>query len=310
MKRILALTLSAALLLALLGGCSDPGAQGSADPSNNPTQTVEPTPEPVPADLTAFFGALYEAYHFPGMDQISGNPDMQEYLDNWYAGISDISTEQLVICTPAMSAVATEIALVQVTNASDVNAVKDILQARIDYQVGDPNDETKPGGAYYPAVIEGWKNNSRIVSNGSYVMMIVHEHCDDIVADFNAIIADPTYVPTPNSDTDPEGGDSEGGDSEGGDSQPGGGLPGGLPGGGIGGGSLVIPVPTPNGDTDPEGDNSESDGGSEGGGVTPGFGNVVVNPGVGGDTDPEGGDSEGGESDGGGTPGLGGPIVF
>ena len=32
-----------------------------------------------------------------------------------------------------------------------------------------------------------WKNNSRIVSSGNYVMMVVHENCDDIVNLFNAL---------------------------------------------------------------------------------------------------------------------------
>ena len=34
---------------------------------------------------------------------------------------------------------------------------------------------------------EQWTNNSRVVSNGNYVMMVVHENCDDIVAAFNAL---------------------------------------------------------------------------------------------------------------------------
>ena len=79
-----------------------------------------------------------------------------------------------------------EIALVEVESADDVQAVKDIFQARIDYQVG---DETNPGGAWYPASIEGWKNNSRIVSNGNYVMLVAADGADDIVSAFNALFA-------------------------------------------------------------------------------------------------------------------------
>ena len=83
-----------------------------------------------------------------------------------------------------ISASGDEIALVEVENSGDVQAVKDIFQARIDYQVGDENN---PGGAWYPDTIEGWKNNSRIVSNGNYVMLVVCEDCDSIVSDFNAL---------------------------------------------------------------------------------------------------------------------------
>lgn len=86
----------------------------------------------------------------------------------------------------AISASVGEIALVEVESADDVQAVKDIFQARIDYQVG---DETNPGGAWYPASIEGWKNNSRIVSNGNYVMLVAADGADDIVSAFNALFA-------------------------------------------------------------------------------------------------------------------------
>lgn len=83
-----------------------------------------------------------------------------------------------------ISAVACEIALVEVQNAADVETVKAIFQARIDYQVG---TDDAPGGAWYPATIEGWRSGSRIVSNGNFVMLIVWNDCDQIVEDFNAL---------------------------------------------------------------------------------------------------------------------------
>ena len=70
-------------------------------------------------------------------------------------------------------------ALVQVSDSKDVDTVKGILQARIDQMVN--------GGAWYPGPTEQWTNNSRVVSNGNYVMMVVHEDCDDIVSAFNAL---------------------------------------------------------------------------------------------------------------------------
>ena len=68
--------------------------------------------------------------------------------------------------------------------SADVDTVKAIFQARIDYMV---RDGEGPGGAWYPGPTEQWTNNSRVVSNGNYVMMVVHENCDDIVAAFNAL---------------------------------------------------------------------------------------------------------------------------
>ena len=112
-------------------------------------------------------------------ENFAANANIVEYgmLDDLYPGMSNISTNQLVIYQPMMGAVVCEIALAEVTNASDVSAVKGIFQARIDAQVN--------GGAWYPESIEGWKNNSRIVTNGNYVMMIAWQYCDDAVSSFN-----------------------------------------------------------------------------------------------------------------------------
>ena len=77
-----------------------------------------------------------------------------------------------------------EFGLVQVKNSEDVAAVKAIFQARIDYMVGDGNG---PGGAWYPGPTMMWDENSRVVSNGNYVMMVIHENCDDIVSQFNEL---------------------------------------------------------------------------------------------------------------------------
>ena len=79
-----------------------------------------------------------------------------------------------------------EIALVEVSNSADVETVKGIFQSRIDYQVGDGES---PGGAWYPEPTEMWKNNSRIVSNGNYVMLVAFEDADAVVTSFNALFA-------------------------------------------------------------------------------------------------------------------------
>ena len=66
-----------------------------------------------------------------------------------------------------------------------VDTVKAIFQARIDRMSGADGDGMP--GAFYPGPTEQWLNNSRVVSNGNYVMMVVHESCDDIVSAFNAL---------------------------------------------------------------------------------------------------------------------------
>lgn len=159
-------------------------------PAPETTPPIMPVPDtpapstPAPAgppaatsvDLAAFYDAILSSYEMAAMDDISGVSDI---LDNFYAGLSGIATKQCLVCVPMMTSVVSEIVLIEVGSASDVDAVKAILQARIDAQAG--------GGAWYPDTVDGWKNNSRIVSNGNYIMMIVHQDCDSIVGDFNAL---------------------------------------------------------------------------------------------------------------------------
>lgn len=165
-------------------------AQKPSKPSaSKPTAPENQKPVQKPAeesskdvDLTAFYESLPGSVeNWPSMMAMS-----QESVDAFYPGLSDISTKQCSVYMAMISANVGEIALVQVENTGDVQKVKDIFQARIDYQVG---DETNPGGAWYPATIEGWKNDSRIVSNGNYVMLIAVEGADSVVDSFNALFA-------------------------------------------------------------------------------------------------------------------------
>ena len=168
-----------------------PAETPAQKPAETPAQKTAETPAGKPAetpaekpaagvDLTAFYESLAAGgVSMPAMMQAEG-----ETLDAFYTGLSAIKTNQCGVYMAMISAAVGEIALVEVENAADVQAVKDIFQARIDYQVG---DDANPGGAWYPASIEGWKNNSRIVSNGNYVMMVALEGADDVVAAFNAL---------------------------------------------------------------------------------------------------------------------------
>ena len=170
LKRKLISLLLALTLLAALASCGNGNSGGSAPAAD--------------VDLKAFYESLLvtdpesEDYFYPD------TPVEGDNLTAYYPGLEDIATKQLLIYQPMMSAVACEIALVEVENADDVQKVKDIFQARIDAQVG---TDDAPGGAWYPETIEGWKNNSRIVSNGNYVMLIVWEKADQFVEQFNAL---------------------------------------------------------------------------------------------------------------------------
>ena len=155
------------------GGSSSSGGSngGSSTPSTPETPSA---PEASQVDLSAFYTTESGKYEF-GMVTLAD----AELAANVYPGLFDIATEQCLPYINMMTMNTSEIVLVEVTNSSDVDKVKEILQSRIDAQV--------EGGAWYPSAIDAWQNNSRIVSNGNYVMMVVHESCDSIVDDFNAL---------------------------------------------------------------------------------------------------------------------------
>lgn len=151
-----------------------------------PETPAEPETPAAPAEVSVDLSAFYETLastteNWPSM---MGASDL-ETLDMLYPGFAAISTKQACVYMPMITSVAAEFMLVEVENEADVQAMVDVCQGRIDYQVG---DGTSPGGAWYPETIENWKTNSRVVSNGRYVMLAVYpENVDGIVAQFNAL---------------------------------------------------------------------------------------------------------------------------
>ena len=152
-------------------------AEEEVKPEEAPVVTPE-APAAGSVDLNAFYLSLVESYgeNFPATMNLC---EAVEMLDGFYPGMSEIDAKQMMIYQPMMGAVVCEIALVEVVNSADIDAVKAMMQARIDTQVD--------GGAWYPESIEGWKNNSRIVVNGNCVMMIAYSDCDAIVDAFNGL---------------------------------------------------------------------------------------------------------------------------
>jgi hypothetical protein len=145
-------------------------------PSVAPEQSA---PAADSVDLNAFYETFALAQgedNWPFMMLAEG-----EMLDGFFPGLTGIATKQCYAYLPAMSAVAAEFVLVEVENASDIEAVKAIMQARIDAQVA--------GGAWYPETIEGWKTNSRIVTNGNHIVMAVFSDVDAFVSEFNGLFA-------------------------------------------------------------------------------------------------------------------------
>ena len=150
------------------GGPAD-GSDSSSGSSSGDTSTPAGN-----VDLSAFASDIMGQYEF-GMLQLL-DADLMEQL---YPGMGAVSAEQKLIYGTLMTMNNGEFGLVQVKDSKDVDTVKSIFQTRIDGMIN--------GGAWDPEPTRIWTENSRVVSNGNYVMMVVHENCDAIVDAFNAL---------------------------------------------------------------------------------------------------------------------------
>lgn len=149
----------------------------AAKPDPKPDPKPDTKPEEKPAskvDLSAFAATTMANHQFGFLELADA-----ELTEGSYPGLSAIPAEQRLVYVCMMTNNPGEFALVQVKDSKDVAAVKSILQARIDYMIN--------GGAHYPATTEMWTQNSTVVSNGNYVMMVVNEDKQAIVDSFNAL---------------------------------------------------------------------------------------------------------------------------
>lgn len=101
-------------------------------------------------------------------------------LDNFYPGLTAVSTKQVVAKMAMITASANEIVLIECENESDVSAVQAILQARKQAQVD--------GGAWYPETIAQW-GEAQICVSGNYLMLVCHANAADIASAFYALFA-------------------------------------------------------------------------------------------------------------------------
>lgn len=170
MKKFLAVTMTCALLLAGLLACS-----GGEAPQKR-------------VDLSAFAKALQEKYEFAAYlgEMNPENEYDQETYDRSFPGLLELDLEQRINLVGMITLNNGEIGLAQAKTAEDAARVKEIFQKRIDYMAGD--GET-PGGAFYPGPTELWRNKSRVVWHGNYVMLICAEECEQIMDEFVALFS-------------------------------------------------------------------------------------------------------------------------
>ena len=159
MKKVLCLVLTLCMVLAL-AACGKKNAEAP--------------------DLVAYY-ANFEASLGEDNTPMVMDANEEGLVDQFYPGLSDYSFKQSVIKLAAMNSVVYEFALLECEKEEDVEAVKGILQTRIDNQVS--------GGAFYPETIEGWKTKSHIVSSGNYVMLAVGDSAAAAVERFEGLFA-------------------------------------------------------------------------------------------------------------------------
>ena len=155
----------------------EPTPEPSVEPSVEPSAEPSPAPseEPSGVDLSAFMSTLTSTYDFASM------MDMDSVaLDNFYPGLTAVSTKQIVAKMAMITASANEIVLIECENESDVSAVQAILQARKQAQVD--------GGAWYPETIAQW-GEAQICVSGNYLMLVCHANAADIASAFYALFA-------------------------------------------------------------------------------------------------------------------------
>lgn len=164
------------------GGLGGPG--GPTGPGDGPSQgedgdVLEPT-DPTASNMVAFLESLKanENYAFPDSLNTVLYTDTINYF---FPGLASIPAVQRVVFTPTIGYTTAEIALIQVTNSSDLTKAKEILENRI--------QRILIQEANYLTVVDLWTDNSRIVTCGDYIMLVVHSECDAIVNEFNAFFS-------------------------------------------------------------------------------------------------------------------------
>lgn len=148
-----------AALLLLASGCG--GQKGDG-------------PETAEVSLESLYAGMAEACGWEEgyMTSIEG-----ELLEEYYPGLSELPTKQLIVQVPAMSSDVNEVALFQGETEEDAEKAAAIFQARIDSQVD--------GGAWYPETMESWKK-AKVLQNGTYAALIASgEHQADLEEQFN-----------------------------------------------------------------------------------------------------------------------------
>ena len=146
-----------------------------SDPSAQPSEPPEGGSEDGSVDLGAFYTTVTSTYEFSSLTDMDST-----VLDNFYPGLTAVSTLQLIAKMAMITASANEIVLIQCENSDDVATVQAILEARKQAQAD--------GGAWYPESVALWES-AEICVSGNYLMLVAHQNASDIADSFYALFA-------------------------------------------------------------------------------------------------------------------------
>lgn len=146
-----------------------------SDPSAQPSEPAEGGSEDGSVDLGAFYTTVTSNYEFSSLTDMDST-----VLDNFYPGLTAVSTLQLIAKMAMITASANEIVLIQCENSDDVATVQAILEARKQAQAD--------GGAWYPESVALWES-AEICVSGNYLMLVAHQNASDIADSFYALFA-------------------------------------------------------------------------------------------------------------------------
>lgn len=147
MKQITSVLLAVLLLLGLVG-CGE---------------EKKDTPAPG-TPLSTFYQAILDAQPEDAEELILFEESNPELIANLYPGLEKIELKQQAFYMPPIATHPCEIVMVEVKNSSDVQAVVDIFQARIDMGADSGN---------YPESAAGWQRFAQVQRSGNFVCMIV-----------------------------------------------------------------------------------------------------------------------------------------
>lgn len=138
-----------------------------------------------PENLTAFGQQYADANVMPGLLDLESE-DGANIADIAYPGLSSVAMKQCAMFVSPNTDANSEMVLVEVEDVADVEAVKNIMQTRIDTMVESNADNA--------VVMDVWHTNAQIVVNGNFVAMIAVNSVNDFVDAFNNMFAEDSEV--------------------------------------------------------------------------------------------------------------------